>query len=128
MQALVVEDTAAVRELLADQLARLGFEVEQAASGSEAMARLGARPDVEVVLLDWAMPEMDGLEVLRQLRTDSRFGELPVVMLVTEDEVALVSQALIAGANEYLVKPFQPQNVLEKLLLLGLDPERRRAA
>lgn|SRR5512143_3087794 len=128
MQALVVEDTAAVRELLADQLARLGFEVEQAASGSEAMARLGARPDVEVVLLDWAMPEMDGLEVLRQLRADSRFGELPVVMLVTEDEVALVSQALIAGASEYLVKPFHPQSVLEKLLLLGLDPERRRAA
>ncbi len=128
MHALIVDDSDAVRGLLADHLAQLGFVVEQAANGMEALGRLARMQAVEVVLLDWDMPEMDGLEVLRRLRGEPSMRELPVVMLTTEHELPFVESALSAGASEYLMKPFDAQTVLEKLLLLGVDPESRKAA
>ena len=128
MQALVVDDSLAVRSLLAEHLGQLGFQVEQAADGLEAIARLAGMPLLAVMLLDWSMPGMDGLEVLRRVRADDRFAELPVVMVTTESEIPGVEDALKAGASEYLMKPFDAQSLLEKLLLLGVDPEVRRAA
>lgn len=128
MQALVVDDSQAVRDLLAQHLGQLGFQVEQAADGREALAQLPAMPRLAVVLLDWSMPGMDGLEVLRRLRSDRRYAQVPVVMVTTEAELPSVGDALQAGASEYLMKPFDAQGLLEKLLLLGVDPEVRRAA
>jgi len=128
MQALVVDDSTAVRGLLVEHLSQLGFEVEQAGNGFEALAKLQATPAFAVVLLDWTMPGMDGLEVLRRLRADSRNTEVPVVMVTTDGELPFVDDAFKAGANEYLMKPFDAQTVLEKLLLLGVDPETRRVA
>ncbi len=128
MQALVVDDSLAVRSLMAEHLGQLGFQVEQAADGLEAIARLTGMPRLAVMLLDWSMPGMDGLEVLRRVRADGRFAELPVVMVTTEGEIPGVEDALKAGASEYLMKPFDAQSLLEKLLLLGVDPEVRRAA
>ena len=128
MQALVVDDSQAVRDLLTDHLGQLGFQVQQAADGLEALARLAQMPRFAIVLLDWAMPGMDGLEVLRRMRSDGRFTEVPVVMVTTEAELPNISDALDAGASEYLMKPFDAQSLLEKLLLLGVDPELRRAA
>jgi two-component system chemotaxis response regulator CheY len=128
MLALVVDDSADARELLAEQLTQLGFQVEQAADGSDALARITAMSQFAVVMLDWSMPDMDGLEVLRKIRADVRCSELPVVMVTTETELPFLDEALAAGASEYLLKPFDAQTVLEKLLLLGVDPEMRRAA
>lgn len=128
MHALIVDDSDAVRGLLADHLAQLGFAVEQAANGMEALARAARLQTLEVVLLDWDMPGMDGLEVLRRLRAETGTRDLPVVMLTTEHELPFVESALDAGASEYLMKPFDAQTVLEKLLLLGVDPENRKAA
>ena len=128
MQALVVDDSQAVRDLLTDHLGQLGFQVQQAADGLEALARLAQMPRLAIVLLDWAMPGMDGLEVLRRMRSDGRFIEVPVVMVTTETELPNIADALDAGASEYLMKPFDAQSLLEKLLLLGVDPELRRAA
>jgi two-component system chemotaxis response regulator CheY len=123
-----VDDSQAVRDLLAQHLGQLGFQVEQAADGREALAQLPAMPRLAVVLLDWSMPGMDGLEVLRRLRSDRRYAQVPVVMVTTEAELPSVGDALQAGASEYLMKPFDAQGLLEKLLLLGVDPEVRRAA
>lgn len=128
MQALVVDDSQAVRDLLSEHLGQLGFQVQQAADGLEALTRLTEMPRLAVVLLDWAMPGMDGLEVLRRMRSDGRYTEVPVVMVTTESELPSVGDALVAGASEYLMKPFDAQSLLEKLLLLGVDPEVRRAA
>ena len=128
MQALVVDDSAAVREMLSAQLTQHGFEVEQAGNGFEAVAKLQTMPQLAVVLLDWTMPGMDGLEVLRRVRADARYFAVPVVMVTSEGELPFVLDAFNAGASEYLMKPFDAQAVLEKLLLLGLDPEIRRAA
>jgi two-component system chemotaxis response regulator CheY len=128
MQALVVDDSPAVRNLLSDHLTQLGFQVEQAATGFEALAKIPTLPHLTVVLLDWAMPGMDGLEVLRRVRAEGRYSDVPVVMVTTEGELPFVDDAFTAGASEYLMKPFDAQTLLEKLLLLGVDPEIRRAA
>jgi len=128
MQALVVDDSVAVRNLLSEHLTQLGFQVEQAGTGFEALAKIQTLPSLAVVLLDWTMPGMDGLEVLRRVRADSRYSDVPVVMVTTEGELPFVDDALLAGASEYLMKPFDAQTLLEKLLLLGVDPEIRRAA
>ncbi len=128
MQALVVDDSEAVRGMLSEHLTQLGFEVEQAGNGFEALAKLQTMPELAVVLLDWSLPGMDGLEVLRLVRADARYSAVPVVMVTTEDQPPLVVEAFDAGASEYLMKPFDAQAVLEKLLLLGVDPEQRRAA
>jgi len=128
LQALIVDDSAAVRQLLGEHLAQLGFEVQQAGNGFEALARLQSMPDLSVVLLAWTMPGMDGLETLRRIRADARWADVPVVMVTTEGELPYVEDAFDAGASEYLLKPFDGQAVLEKLLLLGVDPEARRAA
>jgi two-component system chemotaxis response regulator CheY len=128
MQALVVDDSAAVRNLLSERLTQLGFQVEQAATGFEALAKIQAMPHLTVVLLDWTMPGMDGLEVLRRVRAEGRYTTVPVVMVTTEGELPFVDDAFNAGASEYLMKPFDAQTLLEKLLLLGVDPEIRRAA
>jgi two-component system chemotaxis response regulator CheY len=128
MQALVVDDSAAVCGLLSEHLGRLGFQVEQAATGFEALAKVQSMPHLTVVLLDWTMPGMDGLEVLRRIRAEGRYANVPVVMVTTEAELPFVDDAFNAGASEYLMKPFDAQTLLEKLLLLGVDPEIRRAA
>ena len=128
MNALIVDDSDAVRGMLVEHLSRLGFAVEQAANGMEALALAARMQTLAIVLLDWDMPGMDGLEVLRRLRAEASTRELPVVMLTTEHELPFVESALNAGASEYLMKPFDAQTVLEKLLLLGVDPEVRRAA
>ena len=127
MRALVVDDSTAVRDLLVEFLTHLGLQVEHAANGSDALSMAPALPGLSVVLLDWTMPDMDGLEVLRRLRADSRLAGLPVLMLTAESELPRVEQALEAGASEYLMEPFDAQSVLEKLLLLGVDPEGRAA-
>ena len=128
MNALIVDDSDAVRGMLVEHLSRLGFAVEQAANGMEALALAARIQTLAIVLLDWDMPGMDGLEVLRRLRAEASTRELPVVMLTTEHELPFVESALNAGASEYLMKPFDAQTVLEKLLLLGVDPEVRRPA
>ena len=128
MNALIVDDSDAVRGMLVEHLSRLGFVVEQAANGMEALALAARMQTLAIVLLDWDMPGMDGLEVLRRLRAEASTRELPVVMLTTEHELPFVESALNAGASEYLMKPFDAQTVLEKLLLLGVDPEVRRPA
>jgi two-component system chemotaxis response regulator CheY len=127
MRALVVDDSRAMRSIIRRHLTELGIQVEEAGSGSEALHVLGRIAPPDVVLLDWNMPEMNGLECLRRLRADDAGGAIPVMMVTTESEMAQVSLALEAGANEYLMKPFDRQGLLEKLLLIGLDPGAKAA-
>jgi len=111
-----------MRAILSKQLRELGFVVEEAPSGQEALARLHANGPIDLVLLDWNMPEMDGCEVLSHIRSEPRYKLVRVMMVTTESEMSQVAVALEAGANEYLMKPFDRESLLEKLVLLGLDP------
>ena len=127
MQAMVVDDSRAMRMLMGRLLKDIGFEVAQAGDGSEALdalrERLGAgHPDgpVQLALVDWNMPEMSGIELVEAVRSDPAFAALRIVMVTTETELSQVVRALDAGADEYLMKPFTRDDVVGKLELLGL--------
>jgi two-component system, chemotaxis family, chemotaxis protein CheY len=118
-KALVVDDSRAMRGILAKILARLGFEVVQASDGVEALAALdAAMPPVQLVLSDWNMPEMNGLEFVKALRANPKFADVVVIMVTTETHIEQMMTALSAGANEYIMKPFTSEMVEEKLRML----------
>lgn len=120
-KALVVDDSRAVRMILAKTLKELGFEVREAANGREALEVIEAeKTAVTLVLADWNMPEINGLELLKRLRQNPELSSLVVVMVTTETELDQMAAALEAGANEYVMKPFTKDILVEKLQLLGI--------
>ena len=127
MKALIVDDSRSMRAIIGKHLRELGFELHEAASGTEALLLLRQLKTVDVVLVDWNMPEMDGYEFLRAVRAEPQWQDLCLMMVTTESEMSQVAIALEGGANEYLMKPFDKQALHEKLLLLGIDPEARAA-
>jgi two-component system response regulator MprA len=116
MPVLVVDDEGAVRDALARALSGAGHEVELAADGAEALARLAAGPPVDAVVLDILMPGVDGLEVCRRLRAGG--DRVPVLMLTARDAVGDRVAGLDAGADDYLVKPFALEELLARLRAL----------
>ena len=120
MQALVVDDSRAMRAILTRLLDGLGFDVAQAGDGQEALEVLagGVRP--EVILVDWNMPVMDGLTFIKQCRAHDEYRDIVLMMVTTESEQAQIVRALAAGAHEYVIKPFTEDVIAEKLALLGL--------
>lgn len=111
---LIVEDEPDIRELVVHHLKREGYQVSAAASGEEALRQVRATPP-DLVLLDLMMPDMDGLEVCRRLRQDPATAALPIVMLTAKgDEVDRVL-GLEIGADDYVVKPFSPKELLARV-------------
>ena len=119
MHALIVDDSTTIRLILATHLKKLGFDVTEAVNGRDALERLRTMAKADVVLVDWNMPEMDGISFVRAVRADNVYAALPLMMVTTNTEIAHVSQALDAGANEYIMKPFTRDMIREKLELLG---------
>ena len=119
MRALIVDDSRPIRRIESDILRELGFETSDACNGREAWERLQAAPLPDVVLVDWNMPEMDGLEFVTAVRRDSRYAGMVVLMVTTETETDQMLRALSAGADEYLMKPFQKEGLVDKLRLIG---------
>jgi len=121
VRALVLEDSRSVRTIIRTILSELGCEVVEAANGREGFEQLEAHGPFAVALVDWNMPEVDGLTFVRQVRADPRFAALRLMMVTTEIERSQVVSALAAGADEYLMKPFTPEMVAEKLAILGIE-------
>jgi two-component system, chemotaxis family, chemotaxis protein CheY len=122
-RALIVDDSRAIRMLLAKTVRQIGYEVEEAANGKEALEIIEAGTSgVDLVLVDWNMPEMNGLDLLKKLRQNPALSSLRVVMVTTETEIEQIAEAMEAGANEYVMKPFTPEILLEKLELAGIHP------
>lgn len=119
MRALVVDDSRPIRRIESEILKELGFETFDACNGREAIERLQQIERPDVVLVDWNMPEMDGLEFIKTVRKDARFSGLVILMVTTEIETDQMLRALSAGADEYLMKPFQKDALIEKLRLVG---------
>lgn len=119
-RALLIDDSRAMRMLLGGQVRALGFEVTEAGDGSEALAALHGRDDVDLALVDWNMPVMNGLEFIRAVRAHDDFRELCIVVITSETELTQMQTALEAGANEYLMKPFTRDSLGSKLELLGV--------
>lgn len=119
MRALLVDDSRFVRSYLRGLLELKGIECEEAADGQAGLERLNSGAPFDVALVDWNMPVMNGLEMLKQLRAGG-FGGLKVMMVTTEAENDFIVRALDAGADEYLMKPFDDEALTEKLAMLGL--------
>ena len=122
-KALVVDDSRAVRMILTRTLKEIGYEVCEAANGTEALKVIEAeKTAVTLVLADWNMPEMNGLDLLKRLRQKPELSSLVVVMVTTETDLDQMAAALEAGANEYVMKPFTKEILVEKLEMAGAHP------
>lgn len=123
MKLLVVDDSSTMRRIIKNTLSRLGYdEVLEGEDGLQGWNALNENNDVGMLITDWNMPEMNGLELVRKVRADARFVDLPIIMVTTEGGKAEVITALKAGVNNYIVKPFTPQVLKEKLAaVLGTE-------
>lgn len=118
--ALVIDDSRAVRFVVSRILRELGYEVSEAGHGAEALAQIQAGADPTVALVDWNMPTMNGLEFVQAVRSEARYADMRLMMVTSETEQSFVTSALEAGADEYLMKPFTREILIEKLAVLGL--------
>jgi two-component system chemotaxis response regulator CheY len=119
MRALIVDDSRFVRGYLRGLLEEKGIECEEAADGQAGMDQMHTGVLFDLALVDWNMPVMNGLDMLKQLRGDG-YGDVKVMMVTTEAENDFILRALDAGADEYLMKPFDDEALTEKLAMLGL--------
>jgi two-component system chemotaxis response regulator CheY len=122
MLALVVDDSRAMRMVLRRIVSGLGFDVVEAGNGQEALDAVDAGPIPDIALVDWNMPVMDGLEFVISVRARPELRGVTLMMVTTESEHGQIVRALAAGAHEYVLKPFTPDAIAEKLALLGLVP------
>ncbi len=121
MQSLVIDDSRAMRMILGRMLRDLGFEVAEAGDGQQALALLAEGLSPQLVLVDWNMPQMSGIEFLEAVRRQPYFSTAKIVMVTTETEMPQVIRALDAGADEYVMKPFSKEAILDKLMMLGFE-------
>jgi two-component system chemotaxis response regulator CheY len=123
VRALVIDDSRAIRMVIGRIMSEIGFEVHDAANGREGLERLGQIAKPDVILVDWNMPEVNGFEFIQAVRRNPDYDTTPVVMVTTETEMAQMARALEAGANEYIMKPFTKDVILDKLSLLAVTPD-----
>lgn len=119
-RALVVEDSATARKLLVRALEDLGFQVIQAENGADALAVIEREAAIDVALVDWNMPVLDGIAFVRKARQGKLAGT-PMMMVTTESTLSQVKVALECGVEEFLMKPFEPEMLRDKLAILGFD-------
>ena len=118
---LVVDDSSTMRRILQNTLTKCGFtNLDEAGNGVEALAKCGEK-QFHCILTDWNMPEMDGMEFVKTIRKNPNFAKTPIMMVTTEGGKKDVIEALTHGVNDYIVKPFTPEIVKDKMeKLLGM--------
>jgi two-component system chemotaxis response regulator CheY len=121
MKALVIDDSRAIRRILVKTLKELDIEVVEAGHGQEALDKLAAGEEVDLIMVDWNMPEMNGYDFIVAVRAQDKFSEVPIMMVTTESEMSQMTRAIEAGATEYLMKPFTKEMIAEKLDLMGIS-------
>ncbi len=120
MRVLVIDDSRAMRSILSAILADLQFEVEAVEDAEHAASLLRDDHGFGLALVDWNLPGMSGLDLVRAIRSDPQHSEIRLMMVTTETELHRVRKALEAGADEYIMKPFDKEMLREKLALLGI--------
>ncbi len=120
MKAIIIDDSKTMRMMLGKILAEVGFEYIQAENGQDALDKLKTTGPLDLALVDWNMPVMNGLEFIKALRLTPGFKDMWVMMVTTETEMDNMVKAMVAGANEYVMKPFTKDIIIGKLELMGL--------
>ncbi len=114
MKVLIVDDSGVMRKIITNALSQMGLtDVVQAEDGAQAVQAVQDNQDIGLILLDWNMPNKSGLEALQEIRGNG--NKVPVIMVTTEAEKQRVVEAVKAGANNYIVKPFTPDVVQKKI-------------
>jgi two-component system chemotaxis response regulator CheY len=113
---LVVDDSVTMRRIVLNSLRTIGHDnFVEANDGREALAKLTSDDTISFVITDWNMPEVSGLELVRAIRTNPKFGSVPILMVTTRGLKEDIIEALEAKVNNYIVKPFTPQILREKI-------------
>ena len=120
MRALVIDDSRTMRRIIVGVLRSLGFDTLEAGDGREALDLLETGIPVDLACIDWNMPVMNGLEFVLAVRENRAWRGVTLMMVTTESEHNQIVRALAAGAHEYVIKPFTPDAIRDKLQLLGL--------
>jgi len=120
MHAAIVDDSLATRTILANMLHECGVKVSEAADHDSALSLLRSRQDISVLLVDWQLTPRGGYELVHAIKSEHRFAKRRIIMVTTEAGIDEVANALEAGIDDYLTKPFSLQNVREKLDLISM--------
>ena len=120
MRALVIDDSRTMRRIVVAALKQLGFDTIEAGDGREALDILESGVPVDLACIDWNMPVMTGFDFVVAVRANRAWRDITLMMVTTESEHGQIVKALAAGAHEYLIKPFTPDAIRDKLQLLGL--------
>ena len=116
MRIMLVDDSSTMRRIQRTQITNLGVpDIIEAENGEDAWNKLAAAMPVDLIMLDWNMPVMDGFSFLKKVREDPVYKQVKIIMCTSESEKSRVVEALKAGANNYIVKPFTPEALKEKL-------------
>lgn len=115
MKILVVDDSKTMRLIITRTLKELGHETREAGNGREAITVLKGETDWGLVMADWNMPEMNGLEMVSAVKAEEAYKALPIMMVTTETEMSNVQKAMDAGASGFIMKPFKKEAIQEKL-------------
>ena len=108
---MTVDDAASVRQLVSFTLQKEGYDVVEASNGKEAVEKLSATT-VDMVVTDLNMPEMNGIELIKNLRAQAKYRFIPIIMLTTESQAGAKQEGKAAGATGWIVKPFQPEQLI----------------
>lgn len=127
MRALVIDDSRVMRRIVRAALQPLGFETVEAGDGRAALDVLESGVEVDLCCVDWNMPVMDGLSFVTAVRANREWRDITLMMVTTESEHGQIVRALAAGAHEYVIKPFTPDAIRDKLQLLGLVQQEELA-
>jgi two-component system chemotaxis response regulator CheY len=115
MKILIVDDSITIRRIITTALKTVGYsETVEAANGKDALAKL-ANGNVDFIITDWNMPEMNGLDFIKEVRSNPMYSSMPILMVTTRGTEHDVIEALQAKVNSYIVKPFTPQELKEKI-------------
>ncbi len=119
---ITVDDSSTMRRIIKNTLQKLGFNnVLEAGNGIEALEQM-AKAKIDMIITDWNMPEMDGLTYVKTVRTKDQYKDTPILMITTEAAKEDILTALRSGVNNYVVKPFTPETLQEKVFkLLGIE-------
>ena len=113
---LVVDDSVTMRRILINSLNKLGYEdIIEAGDGKDALAKLYSEPGVNFIITDWNMPNMDGLTFVKSIKEDSNLASIPILMVTTRSLKEDILDAMKVGVNNYIVKPFTPQVLSDKI-------------
>lgn len=121
MKAFVVDDAVTVRMMVGQSLNKMGFETVLAKDGQEALEQAAETSVVDLFVIDWNMPKLNGLELVKALRQHPQYQTTPVLMATAETDLERVVAALSAGVDEYIMKPFTEEMLKEKLEIIGFN-------